>query len=705
MDINKSAIKEKAYELLQKMTLQEKLGQLTLRGYGNFDAEGIPHCTSLKEMIRKGLVGNVHRRPNDRFQITEELQRISIEESRLGIPLLVTADMIHACETVFPIPLASSCSFDTALVEETAKAMAREGATFGTNYTFAPMIDVSRDPRWGRIPECQGEDPYLAGEMAKAYVRGFQNDEAYVMSTLKHYAAYGACEGGRDYDTVDVSENTMLNTYLIPFREGVKEGADSVMSSFNALENIPASGSKKYLRDILRSKFGFEGVVISDANSVPEMMNFGYCETRKDCAYRAFKAGLDIELCTDCYLQNAEELLNEGLITQDEIDECVLRVLEKKFKLGLFDDPYQYFRRDKSVVFSKEHLSLSEKMATESAVLLENNGVLPLNKSMKIALIGDYATSKNHYGCWQHSTRTEETIDLKTGLEEVGFTVTSVCEEFSLQSAEASFDADVVILAFGERSDECGEALSRHNLHIKKEVGECLRYLKHMGKKVVCLLFSGRPFIVNEFKEADALAFCWHLGHRAGVAVAKLLSGDVNFSGKLTVTVPRTEGQLPMYYGRKRAGKPFDPSRPSWRIQARYSDGENFPQYPFGYGLSYSQFSYGQAQIDSNVLQENGKLTVSVEITNESERAGCEIVQLYISDRFAEVVRPQRELKGFKRVEFNGKDKKIVNFEITEDMLEYYHSDGELYADAGEFEVYIGQDSNTKNKTSFILKK
>lgn len=698
-------IEKKARAILEQMTLEEKIGQLSLKGYGNFDAEGIPQCTDLKELIKKGLVGTVHRRPNDPFEVTEELQRMAMEETRCKIPLLFSADMIHACETVFPIPLAASCSFDTELVEKAAKAMADEAHVCGTNYTFAPMVDVSRDARWGRIAESQGEDPYLAGEMGKAYVRGFQNEETYVMSTMKHYAAYSACEGGRDYDTAEVCENTMLNTYLIPFREGVSAGADSVMSSFNCIENIPATGNKKYLRDILRGKFGFDGIVVSDAISVKEMHTFGYCETLKDCAYRALKAGLDIELGSRTYMQELPTLLEEGAITEADIDEAVLRVLCKKIQLGLFDDPYKCFRGDKSVIFSEEHLQLSEDLACESAVLLENNGVLPMNTKTKVALIGDFGDNKDLFGCWQHSTKLDATVPLKEGLLKQGFEIVGESGNFNIMEAEAaSFGADVVVFAFGESNEESGEASSKHNLEVREEIKHCFEYLKARGKKVVTIVFAGRPLIVNAFKYSDALIFGWHLGHRTGTAIAKLLAGERNFSGKLTVTVPRTEKQLPIYYSRRRAGRPFDENRPDYRFQARYNDGENFPQYPFGYGLSYSHFEYGDVQVENTEMKRGESLNAWVNVTNTSDTDGWEIVQMYIKDCYSETIRPVRELKGFHRVYIKAGETVKVNFEITERELGYYHADGVWGTDDGSFVVTIGPDSTSQNSCDFVLK-
>lgn len=700
----KTTCKERAKKLLREMTLREKIGQLSLRGLGELDEQGVPKSRDVHGQVARGEVGTIIYICNEgSAEVTRELQRIAVEESRLKIPLLMNVDMIHGLETVFPTPLAAACSFNTALVERAAKAAAMEATTCGANYTNAPMVDLARDPRWGRIAESQGEDPYLAGEMGKAYVRGYQNDERFMMATLKHYAAYGACEGGRDYDTAEVCENTMLNAYLVPFREGVKEGAASVMSAFNAIENVPASGNKKYLRDVLRGKFGFNGIVISDAMSVPEMMAHGYCETPADCAYRALKAGLDIELGTDCYANELEGLIQKGLVREEEIDEAVLRVLEQKFALGLFEDPYKYYG-DKSVLCCDEHLALSEELALQSAVLLENDGVLPLKKGTKVAIVGRFAESRELCGCWQYSTKQELTVTVKEGLEAQGFEIVGVSNGYGLTEAEiASYEADVVVFTIGEAAAETDEARSKHSLEFPEEVRRCFDYLKGRNKRVVTLVFALRPRIVNPFKYSNALAYCWHLGQRTGSAIAKLLSGKENFSGKLCVTIPRTEGQLPVYYNRKRGGRPFLPDRQDYRFQIRYDDGENYPQYVFGYGLSYGHFIHGTPVLEKTTMERGEKLTLSLTVKNAGERDGTEIVQLYIRDKVAEVVRPERELKGFQRVFLRAGETKTVEFEISEEMLAYYHSDGEYGADAGEFIAFVGGDSTTRNAIGFSL--
>ena len=692
----------KAKQLLAKMTLEEKIGQLALKGLDGLDEQGVPRSVDLLNQVRNGAIGTIIQLPNDYSVAVETLQKIAVNESRLGIPLLVNTDLIHGLDTVFPIPLAASCSFDCELVELSAKAAAAESAACGIHYTNAPMIDVCRDARWGRICECQGEDPFLAGEMAKAYVRGFQNEDNYIMSTLKHYAAYGSCEGGRDYDTSEVCENTMLNCYLIPFREGVKAGAASVMSSFNSIENIPASGNKKYLRHILRDKFGFNGIVISDAMSVPEMLAHGYCETYADCAYRAIKAGLDIELGTDCFHDHLVSLVESGRLDESEIDEAVIRVLKQKFDLGLFDDPFSYQKKDKQIIYCQEHRELAKKLALECPVLLENNGILPLKKGMKVAVVGVFSNNKDLCGCWQFSSKQDDTVTLVEGLKNSGFEITGTSDDYNLTRLEiASYNADVVILNWGETQDENGEAHSKHNLDVPKEVKKCYDYLKGRGKKVVTLLFAGRPLIVNAFKCSDALAFCWNLGQSTGDVVAKLLSGEENFSGKLTVTVPRTTGQLPIYYNRKNAGRPFLPDRQDYRFQVRYDDGESYPQYNFGYGISYSKFIYSDLKIDKAVATDNSPITLSFVITNESDVDGVEIAQLYIKDHFAEVVRPSRELKGFKRVALKARERRKVEFYIDTSLLSYYHEDGELYADIGTFTAFVGGDSTTQYAVDF----
>ena len=691
--------RETAITLLKKMNLTEKIGQLILYAGCNVDDKGVPDNPELINHIREGRVGSIIVQPQDLSKTVDVLQKIAVEESRLHIPLFINADMIHGFETVFPIPLACACSFDTELVEACAKMSAQEAVACGVRYTNAPMVDIARDPRWGRIAESQGEDPYLAGEMAKAYVRGYQNDEAYVMATLKHYAGYGACEGGRDYDVVEINENTMLNTYLPPFSEGIKQGADSVMTGFNVLNNIPISGNHRYLREILRGKFGFDGIVISDASSINEMLIYGICKDLEECCEKAMCAGVDIDLGGISYSQALEKAVLSGKVSETLIDEAVLRILEKKYALGLFEQPYS--QTDKSCVFSKAHLDLAEKLALESAVLLKNDGVLPLFKQKKIAIIGKYADSKDVLGCWQNSSHTEDIATLQEVFVQSGYAVVGISQNYDTDSVQKAIKgADIILFTCGEFSEQSGEAHSRQNLHLTQEEIACYQYIKTQTANIVSLIFGGRPLIINEIDEG-AIVYCWHLGHRTAEAIEKLLSGKCNFSGKLAVTIPKDEGQIPIYYAKKKLGRPYDKENTAWRFQAKYEDGENEPAYVFGYGLSYSQFTYINLRIDKEILSKNEQLKVCVDVENTSDCDGTEIVQLYINDVVSEVIRPMKELKAFKRVKIKAKERVTVEFTLSGKELSYYHNNGDFEADEGQFEIFVGKDSNTVDKIQF----
>ena len=688
--------KRKAKQLLERMSLSEKIGQLILYAGCNVDDKGVPDNPELVNHIREGRVGSIIVQPQDLSVLVDALQKIAVEQSRLHIPLFINADMIHGFETVFPIPLASACSFDTELAESCAKMSAREAVACGVRYTNAPMVDIARDPRWGRIAESQGEDTYLACEMAKAYVRGYQNEESYVMATLKHYAGYGACEGGRDYDVVEINENTMLNTYLPPFYEGVRQGADSVMTGFNVLNNIPISGNHRYLREILRGKFGFDGIVISDASSINEMLIYGICKDLEECCEKAMCAGVDIDLGGISYSQALEKAVLSGKVSETLIDEAVLRILEKKYALGLFEQPYS--QTDKSCVFSKNHLDLSEALALESAVLLKNNGVLPLSKQKKIAIVGKYADSKDVLGCWQNSSHSEDIVTLQEVFVQSGYSVVGVSQSYNIDSVEKVIkSADIVVFTCGEFSEQSGEAHSRQNLHLTQEEITCYQYIKTQTAKIVSLIFGGRPLIINEIDEG-AIVYCWHLGHRTAEAIEKLLSGKCNFSGKLAVTIPKDEGQIPIYYAKKKLGRPYDKENTAWRFQAKYEDGDNEPAYAFGYGLSYSRFVYTNLRIDKEVFSQNEQLNVCVDVENTSDYDGTEIVQLYLNDVVAEVVRPMKELKAFQRVTIKARERITVEFTLAEKDLRYYHKNGDYKADEGEFEIFVGPASNAVHK-------
>ncbi len=695
--------KEKAKQLLEKMTLTEKIGQLILYAGCNVDDKGVPDSPELINHIKEGRVGSIIVQPQDLSKTIDVLQKLAVEQSRLHIPLFINADIIHGFETVFPIPLAGACSFDTDLVEACAKMSAKEAVACGVRYTNAPMVDVARDPRWGRIAESQGEDTYLASEMAKAYVRGYQNEEGYVMATLKHYAGYGASEGGRDYDVVEINENTMLNTYLPPFYEGVKQGAGSVMTGFNVLNNMPISGNHRYLREILRGKFGFDGIVISDASSINEMLVYGICKDLEECSQKAMIAGVDIDLGGISYSNALEQAVLSGKVSESLVDEAVLRVLEKKWDLGLFEAPYS--QTDKSCVFSKAHLDLSEKLAVESAVLLKNNGVLPLSKNKKIAIVGKYADCKDVLGCWQNSSKNEDVSTLINVLKAGGYNVVGVSETYALESVQQAVqNAEIVLFTCGEYSEQSGEAHSRQNLHLTQEEIACYQYLKSKTPNIVSLIFAGRPLIINEIDEG-AIVYCWHLGHRTAEAIEKLLSGECNFSGKLAATLPKDEGQIPIYYAKKKLGRPYEKERTDWRFQAKYEDGANEPAYVFGYGLSYSQFAYKNLRMDRAVLRSNEQVRVSVDVENVSDVDGTEIVQLYINDVVSEIIRPIKELKAFKRINLKAKAQATVEFILSEKDFSYYHSDGTLEADEGEFEIFVGTNSDCTQKIQLYYEK
>ena len=481
----------------------------------------------------------------------------------------------------------------------------------------------------------------------------------------------------------------------------MKEGADSVMTGFNALNNVPISGNKKYLRDILRGKFGFNGIVISDAGSINEMIPYGVCENIKECNEKAIEAGVDIDLGALAYPNGLEQSVKEGRIAESLIDDAVLRVLEKKYELGLFEDPY--CKKDKSSVFSLKHLKISEELASESAVLLENGGELPVKKGSKIAVIGRFAKSKDFLGCWQNSAHTDDLTTLCDAFTKIGCEVTGCCDTYGKAEVDrAILTADTVIFTCGETSEENGEAHSKHNLHLKTEETDCFSEIKNSGKNIISLVFAGRPLIINEL-DFGAVVYCWDLGHKTAEAVVDLLTGKRNFSGKLAATIPLSEGQLPVYYAKKKLGRPFDPTNTEWRFQAKYEDGANFPKYVFGYGKSYSNFKYGKLVLSADEMKNGGKITASIDIINDSDVDGTEIVQMYIGDAVSEVLRPIKELKDFKRVFIKAHEKARVEFNITEEKLSYYHENGELKADNGKFTVYVGKDSNAEEKAEFRL--
>jgi len=680
-------------DLLNKMTLKEKIGQLHLEPGWKIDDNGVPDSPERIERIKNGEIGTIIVEATDKKEIVYSMQKLSVEESRLHIPLLINSDMIHGLETVFPIPLALASSFDDKMVEECYKMSAIEARAVGIHYTNAPMVDVSRDPRWGRIAESEGEDPYLAGRMAKAMVKGLQNDESYVIATLKHYLGYGAPAGGRDYNIVELNENTILNENLIPFREGINAGAKSIMTSFNSLDNVPLSANKKYLKDVLRDMLGFKGIVISDAGTVRELIPYGYAKDELDACVKSFNAGTDIDLGGYIYIDKLEEAINKGLVKEKELNERVRNILSIKYDLGLFDNPYNKVE-DIRKVFSKEHLDIAYKMALLCPVLLENDGILPLKKKTKVSLVGKFSDSRDTLGCWNYSSYQYNVSTLLDGIEK-NFTVDGIKNDYSLDNIdEITKNTDIVIFSFGEESEENGEARSHYNLHLPDEVIKCFNYLKSKGKKIISIMYGGRPLILNELKESNALIIGWHLGHMMGKALSDLIVGKVNFSAKLPVTFIKDEGQIPLYYAQKKLGRPYNKNNKEYRFQAKYSDGSCEPLYEFSSGINYSKCEYLNVKLNKTTFKDNETIELSLDILNNSDYDSNEIVMLFINDKISECLRPEKELKDYKKVFVKAHELEHVTFILDNKMFEYYHLNKEKYADPGEFDIMVGPNLN-----------
>lgn len=691
-------------ELLQRMTTEEKIGQLCQKNIG--DTSGLGREKSLVnkdifDRIRQGRVGLVLQPAWNMIDDVREAQRIAVEESRLKIPLLVHSDIIHGFDTVFPLPIAAACSFNRKLVRLSAAASAEEATAAGISVTHAPMLDISRDPRWGRVAESSGEDPYLTGEMARAYVQGFQEENAEekrLFATLKHFAGYGAAEGGRDYNTCELGERTMRNVYLRPFRAGVEAGAKLVMAGFHTVDGVPMTANAKYLRGVLREEFSFRGVIISDWCAPYELIAHGIAADEREAALVAFAGGIDEEMCSDCYDKSLKTLLEEGKLTQKELDDAVLRILMLKFESGIMDDPYKFMRRSKATGLNPQHLEIAEKLADESAVLLKNEDVLPLKKGEKLLLCGSRLHDNNLLGCWQSSTFSEQTVTYVRGMQAEGFRC--VCAVSADETAAS--DCPVAVVFVGESAENSGEACSEQNIGISAADIALLRAAKKSGKKTVCVVCAGRPMILTETeKYADAVLYAWYLGHAAGKSLAGILSGRVNPSGKLCVSLPKSTGQIPVYYNCLPTGRPRNAADDD-KFTSRYIDGSSEPLYAFGYGLSYAKFVYRDLALSSDTMCET-PVCVSVTVENQSNVKGQETVQLYLRDVCAHISRPVKELKAFEKITFEGGESKVVRFEIDENMLSYYHSDNAFYSDPGIFEVYVGGNSLTKNFR--ILKK
>nr|WP_145163136.1 glycoside hydrolase family 3 N-terminal domain-containing protein [Paenibacillus terrae] len=711
-------------ELLHQMTLEEKIAQL-LQLTANFHEGGESQITGpLEEMgITESMVtasGSVLGLSGAQSVI--DVQKSYLSKSRLGIPLMFMADVVHGFKTIFPIPLAIGCSWDTELAEKSAEIAARESAVSGIHVTFAPMVDLVRDPRWGRVMETTGEDPYLNSLFARAFVRGYQGgslkeEPERLAACVKHFAAYGAPEGGRDYNTVNMSERNLREQYLPAYKAALDEGCEMVMTSFNTVDGIPATGNEKLMRGILRDEWGFDGVLISDWASIREMIAHGAAEDDGEAAFRAIRAGVDIEMMTPCYVQHLPGLIESGRVDEALVDEAVLRILRLKDKLELFDNPLRGAdpEREREVLFCQEHRNVSYELAAKSSVLLKNEGgLLPLAPGKKVALIGPFAQSDDILGWWSCVGVKEDAVKLGTALQErlaegqlviaEGSGVVSV-EQSQIDAAiAAAQDVDVIVLALGEDSAMSGEGGSRTNIRLPEAQLELVRQLKKMGKPMAAVIFNGRPLDLHGIiDEADAVLEAWFPGSEGGAAIADILIGRVNPSARLTMSFPHSVGQIPVYYNHYNTGRPMNPDKTEERYVSKYIDSPNDPLLPFGYGLSYTTFEYGELKLSGNEITANQPLQVSVNVTNTWDRTGIETVQLYIRDVAGEVVRPMRELKGFVRLELAPGESADAVFTITEEQLRYHHSDLTQASDPGTFQVFVGPNSRDTLAESFRL--
>jgi beta-glucosidase len=707
-------IEEKITNLISKMTLQEKVGQLS-----QFAAAVNPSF----EMIKNGDVGSILSLKD--VNTINLFQKAAFEQSRLGIPLIFGYDVIHGYKTTFPVPLASASSWDTSLIKESARIAAMEASLDGIKWTFAPMVDVCRDPRWGRIVEGAGEDPFLGSTVAGALVRGFQGDSLNDLLSLaacsKHYVAYGAAEAGREYNTTDISERTLREIYLPPHKAAVDAGAATVMSAFNSLNGIPASANYYTLTEILRNEWGFNGFVVSDWNSVGELVNHGVAADKKEAAFKGFTAGVDMDMIGntvvgDIYHLNLPLLVEEGNIPVSRIDESVRKILRIKFKLGLFDHPYTDTVKIKSIMLTQENRdSVALKLAEESIVLLKNkSGVLPLSRELKsIAVIGPLADDKaDPLGPWACVPESGRVISVLNGINKKfsptikinyvrGCNIEGNDTSGFEEAVQAALNSEVVIFVAGESSSMSGEAGSRTNLNLPGVQEDLLKRIFSTGKPVVLLLMNGRPLTINwENENINAILECWFLGDQSGNAVADVISGDYNPSGKLTVTFPRSVGQIPIYYNHLNTGRPaIEPGR----FMSRYLDSPNSPLFPFGFGLSYTTFKFENLNIQKQKQSKQEINVVSVELTNSGTVPGTEIVQLYLHEISSSVSRPVKELKGFQRIFLNPGETKKVYFSITPDLLESYNSDMIKTIEPGKYDVMIGGSSEDVVSGSFEI--
>lgn len=719
---------EKLNYLLKQMTLDEKITQfiqLVPQFYEGSTYKGDKTGPMTDLGINEKIVQNSGSviGASGANEISK-IQKAHLKNNRLGIPLLFMADIIHGFKTIFPIPLAIGCSWDLDLAEKSAQIAAVEASVSGIHVTFAPMVDLVRDPRFGRVMESTGEDPYLNGQFAKAFVRGFQgpdlkNNPYRLAACVKHFAAYGAPEGGRDYNTVDMSERQLREYYLPAYKAALDEGAQMIMTSFNTVNGIPSTGNRKLLRGLLRDEWKFDGVVISDWGSVKELIPHGVATDELEAAYKAIIAGVDIEMMTAAYVKHLSWLVDMKAVDEVLIDEAVLRILRLKSKLGLFENPYRGAdeKLSKKIMMSKQHRDISRELAVKSIVLLQNkHHLLPLQKKQKIAVIGPFAKSHDLLGPWSWRGSKEEAIPLYDGLlEKVGADSLFYTEGCGIEAGtneqqnaalKIAKEVDVIVLGLGESSEMSGEAASRADIHLPQVQLDLIKKLKKANKPMIVVLFNGRPLDLHGVSgEVDAILEAWFPGTEGGAAIADLMFGDRNPSAKLSMSFPYSVGQIPVYYNHFQTGRPKDAPNAEEKYVSKYLDIPNEPLFPFGFGLSYTTFSYQNAKLSDETMTAEAPITISVDVTNTGNVKGEEIVQLYIQDVVGEVVRPLKELKGFKKVMLHPRETKTVSFILTEEQLRYHHSDLHYQSDPGAFVAYIGTNSSDVQALPFRLMK
>ncbi|MBL0682208.1 beta-glucosidase BglX [Aquimarina mytili] len=730
-------IEKKIDSLLSLMTLKEKIGQLVLYS-GSWDVTGPPSDVGNKEKYEKLKNGEVGAMLNVvSVAGTTELQKTVIENSRLKIPLLFGYDVIHGFKTIFPVPLAESASWDLEAIRKSSSIAAKEATASGINWAYGPMVDISRDARWGRVMEGAGEDPFLGSKIAVARIQGFQGDDLSKNSTLaacaKHFAAYGFAEGGRDYNTVSVGEFELHNTILPPFKAAAKAGVATMMNAFNEIDGIPATGHKELQRDILKESWDWDGFIVSDWASIAEMIPHGYAKDEVHAAERAILAGSDMDMEGRAYEKGLEQLVKEGKVDEKLIEDAARRILRVKYQLGLFDDPYKYCdkEREKNDIYTKENLEASRDVAKKSIVLLKNdNEILPLKKDIKsIAVIGALANDKDSpIGSWRGMATANSAVSLLEGIKaavsktvkvsyakgvKIGVGERSFIKELDVnredltgisEAVSIAKEAEVVVLAIGEEAFQSGEGRSQVSITLTAPQQKLFEAVWAANKNIVAVLMNGRPLAISNIaKKTPAILETWHLGSESGNAIADVLFGDYNPSGKLPVSFPRNVGQMPLYYNIKNTGRPTNKN--DMVFWSHYTDEQNEALFPFGFGLSYTTFEYKNLELDVSSFTSGGAITVSVTLANTGKRKGKEVVQLYIRDIIGSITRPVKELKGFELVELDAGKSKTVSFTINEETIQFYTANKKWEAEPGQFKVFVGGSSKTTLEADFSFKK